>query len=101
MTLRRSGLGLGFGARQAQPGPLHGIRGQGRRPAGVGDERDPVAGRQRLIGKRQRTVEQRLDIPDFDHAGLLACGAKRSMETGQRAGVRRGGSLAARGAART
>ena len=90
---------LGAGLSQAQAGRLEHIGGDRGRAAGVGEDRDPVAGRERLVGQRQRRVEQRLHPIHFDGAGLLAGGPKRRVRAGQRAGVRGGRGLAAGGAA--
>ena len=81
------------------PGPvrrLQRVSGQGGRPAGIGHDGDAVALRRRLVRQRQCAVEQGLDALTLDGAGLLA-GTPRNAAwvTGQGAGVRGGGGLAA------
>ena len=73
------------------PGGLAGVGAQDPGPAGVGDDRDPVAARHRLRGQQRGDVEQLVQRVGADHAGLLEqrvdghVGGRQ-----QRAGVRRG-----------
>ena len=49
---------------------MRGIGGQGAQRVGVADDRDAVAGGQRLVGHELGDVEELVDVLDPDDAGL-------------------------------
>jgi len=67
---------------EAQASRFEHIGGNRGRSAGIGEDRDPVASRQRLVGQSQRRVEQGLHPIHFDDAGLPASGPKRRVSAG-------------------
>ena len=86
--------------RDRQPAADRRVGGHHARPAGVGDDRQAVAGRQGLIGVEDGRVEHLLDAVDADDARLAEHGVADGVLAGQRAGVAGGGVGPLRRAAR-
>ena len=78
---------------------LGGVRCQDVEPAGVADDREAVAGRQRLIGEQPRGVEQLAEGVRAHHAGLSEQGIDGGGGRGRGRGVRGAGTLPGDGAA--
>ncbi len=76
------------------------IGGYDGRPAGVGDQSDPVAGRYRLAGKGHGRLAHLLHIPEGDHPGSIEEEFGDDFLPGQPAGVGGDGLRPLRGASR-
>ncbi len=76
-----------FEARQAQPGAFQGIGRQDARPAGVGDDGNPVALQERLVTECQGHIEQLLIELSAQDASLAESSLVGLLGASQRAGV--------------
>ena len=84
-----------------QPAGSAGVRADDPRPAGVGDDGDPVAGRERLVGQQRGHVEELAHRVGADDAGVSEHRVDGRVAGGeQRPRVRGRGALARRRAPR-
>ena len=83
----------------SSPAPAHASAARMPGPARVADDRDPPAGRERLVREHLRGVEQLLERVDADHAGLAEQRVDRDVGRRERGGVRRRGPAPGGGAA--